>query len=179
MSEQTFFLEHVPTPIGTFPLVTDDAGRVRALDFGDGAPAEADARLARVLRLQYRGVITKLAARASPSPARLALEAYFAGDVGALEQIEVAFGGTDFQRSVWDALRTIPAGETLSYATLAARVGRPTAVRAVGLANGANPIAVIVPCHRVIGSNATLTGYGGGLARKRWLLEHEGVAVGG
>ena len=85
-------------------------------------------------------------------------------------------GGTDFQRSVWDALRTIPAGETLSYAALAERVGRPTAVRAVGLANGTNPIAVIVPCHRVIGSDSSLTGYGGGLDRKRWLLEHEGAA---
>ena len=179
MNEQTFFLEHVPTPIGTFPLVTDQAGRVRALDFGDGEPAEAEARLARVLRLQYRGVTTKLTARPAPSPARLALEAYFAGDVNALDRIEVEFGGTDFQRSVWEALRTIPAGKTLSYAALAAQVGRPTAVRAVGLANGTNPIAVIVPCHRVIGSDASLTGYGGGLERKRWLLAHEGVSVGG
>jgi methylated-DNA-[protein]-cysteine S-methyltransferase len=179
MREQTFFLEPVPTPIGTFQLVTDGDGRVRVLDFGDGEPGEADARLARVLRLQYRGVTTVLAARDAASPARKALEAYFAGDVGALDRIEVAFGGTDFQRSVWEALRTIPAGQTLSYAALAQRVGRPTAVRAVGLANGTNPIAVIVPCHRVIGSDASLTGYGGGLPRKRWLLEHEGVRLGG
>jgi methylated-DNA-[protein]-cysteine S-methyltransferase len=175
MREQTFFVEPVPTPIGTFLLATDADGRVRALDFGDGDGAEADERLARLLRLQYRGVTTRLATRVEASAARLAVEAYFGGDRSALDRIEVAFGGTAFQQAVWRALRTIPAGQTLSYAALAERVGRPTAVRAVGLANGSNPIAVIVPCHRVIGSDASLTGYGGGLARKRWLLEHEGA----
>lgn len=87
--------------------------------------------------------------------------------------------GTDFQRTVWRALCTIPAGETLSYAGLAERIGRPTAVRAVGLANGSNPVALVVPCHRVIGSDGSLTGYGGGLPRKRWLLEHEGASFRG
>jgi methylated-DNA-[protein]-cysteine S-methyltransferase len=87
----------------------------------------------------------------------------------------VATGGTPFQRLVWAALREIAAGRTLSYAALAGRIGRPTAIRAVGLANGANPVGVVVPCHRVVGSDSTLTGYGGGLARKRWLLEHEGA----
>ena len=81
--------------------------------------------------------------------------------------------GTDFQREVWRALRGIPCGTTLSYGELARRIGRPNAVRAVGLANGANPIGVVVPCHRVIGSNGSLTGYGGGIERKRWLLDHE------
>ena len=84
--------------------------------------------------------------------------------------------GTAFQLKVWETLCTIPAGETLSYAGLAARIGRPSAVRAVGLANGANPISLIVPCHRVIGANGSLTGYGGGLPRKRWLLGHEGAS---
>jgi methylated-DNA-[protein]-cysteine S-methyltransferase len=83
--------------------------------------------------------------------------------------------GTAFQLKVWETLCSIPAGETLSYAGLAERIGRPSAVRAVGLANGANPVAVVVPCHRVIGSNGSLTGYGGGLPRKRWLLDLEGV----
>jgi methylated-DNA-[protein]-cysteine S-methyltransferase len=86
--------------------------------------------------------------------------------------------GTEFQRAVWNALRSIPCGETLSYGALARRIGRPSAVRAVGLANGANPVGVVVPCHRVIGSDGTLTGYGGGLSRKRWLLEHESALHG-
>ena len=82
--------------------------------------------------------------------------------------------GTPFQKRVWEALRTVPAGKTASYAELAVRVGSPAAVRAVGAANGANPVAIVVPCHRIIGSNGTLTGYGGGLERKTWLLRHEG-----
>jgi methylated-DNA-[protein]-cysteine S-methyltransferase len=87
--------------------------------------------------------------------------------------LPVATNGTDFQCVVWGALRQLAPGETISYGRLAARIGRPTAMRAVGLAIGANPIAVVVPCHRVIGANGTLTGYGGGLERKRWLLAHE------
>ncbi len=83
--------------------------------------------------------------------------------------------GTPFQRDVWAALREIPVGKTLSYGALAAKIGRPKAVRAVGLANGANPIGIVVPCHRVIGADSSLTGYGGGLDRKRWLLNHEGA----
>jgi methylated-DNA-[protein]-cysteine S-methyltransferase len=87
----------------------------------------------------------------------------------------VELNGTPFQKNVWQALRRIPAGTTISYAELAKRIGEPAAVRAVGTANGANPVAVIVPCHRVIGSNGRLIGYGGGLDRKQWLLQHEGV----
>jgi len=85
----------------------------------------------------------------------------------------VQTAGTPFQRAVWRALREIPRGATESYSKLAQRIGRPTAVRAVGLANGSNPIGIVVPCHRVIGANGSLTGYGGGMERKRWLLEHE------
>ena len=91
----------------------------------------------------------------------------------ALADLPTAANGTVFQRTVWDALRRIPVGKTISYGDLAIQIGRPTATRAVGLANGANPIAIVVPCHRVIGANASLTGYGGGLERKRWLLAHE------
>ena len=82
--------------------------------------------------------------------------------------------GTPFQKRVWDALRQVPAGKTATYAEIAVLIGSPAAVRAVGAANGANPVAVVVPCHRIIGSNGTLTGYGGGLKRKEWLLRHEG-----
>jgi methylated-DNA-[protein]-cysteine S-methyltransferase len=103
------------------------------------------------------------------------LAAYFAGDLRAIDAIPVDTGGTPFQRSVWSALRGIAAGRTTCYSELAARIGRPSAVRAVGAANGANPVAVIVPCHRVIGKDGGLTGYGGGLERKAWLLRHEGV----
>jgi methylated-DNA-[protein]-cysteine S-methyltransferase len=104
------------------------------------------------------------------------LRAYFAGDLAALEEVPVRFDrGTAFQREVWLALRTIPVGETISYAELARRVGRPGAFRAVGTANGQNPVAVVVPCHRVIAADGTLGGYGGGLERKRWLLGHEGA----
>ncbi len=106
---------------------------------------------------------------------REAFKRYFKGDLGALDEIPVDAAGTDFQRSVWRALREIPAGETRSYRQIAERIGKPNAVRAVGLANGQNPIALAIACHRVIGSDGSLTGYGGGLPNKRWLLDHEGA----
>ncbi|MGO8856912.1 MAG: methylated-DNA--[protein]-cysteine S-methyltransferase [Steroidobacteraceae bacterium] len=111
------------------------------------------------------------------SSARLALEAYFEGNLAAIDRLPTAIHGTAFQCQVWDALRSIPFGQTISYATLAARIGRPSAARTVGLANGANPIAIVVPCHRVMAAHGALTGYGGGLARKQWLLAHEGANV--
>jgi O-6-methylguanine DNA methyltransferase len=111
-----------------------------------------------------------------PSGIGDALRAYFAGDLGAIDEVSVRFDrGTHFQRDVWDALRTIPVGESISYAELARRVGRPSAFRAVGAANGQNPVGIVIPCHRVIASDGTLGGYGGGLERKRWLLAHEGA----
>jgi methylated-DNA-[protein]-cysteine S-methyltransferase len=103
------------------------------------------------------------------------MRAYFKGDIGVIDTLPVETAGTPFQRSVWKALRKIGKGGTISYAELARRIGKPKAVRAAGLANGQNPISIVVPCHRVIGSNGTLTGYGGGLPRKKWLLEHEGA----
>jgi methylated-DNA-[protein]-cysteine S-methyltransferase len=103
------------------------------------------------------------------------LAAYFSGDLRAIDGIPVDTGGTAFQMSVWSALREIPVGRTACYSDLAARIGKPSATRAVGAANGQNPVAVIVPCHRVIGKDGSLTGYGGGLERKAWLLRHEGV----
>ena len=103
---------------------------------------------------------------------RTQLQAYFAGELRDFE-LPLAAQGTPFQQGVWRALRDIPYGETISYGELARRIAQPAAARAVGLANGRNPIAIVVPCHRVIGANGSLTGYGGGLARKRWLLAHE------
>ena len=163
-----FFIETFPSPVGPVLLLTDEDNRVRALDWEDYAP-----RMHQLLR-QQNGTV-QLEPKAAPSPARRAIEAYFEGDLTAIDSLPVKTGGTDFQREVWSALRTIPTGETTTYGTLAIRLGRPKAMRAVGMANGANPISVIVPCHRVIGANATLTGYGGGLERKRWLLRHEGA----
>jgi methylated-DNA-[protein]-cysteine S-methyltransferase len=115
-----------------------------------------------------------------PDAAGLAgrLGRYFAGDVDALDELAVAPAGTGFQRAVWAALRRIPAGETRSYRDVARVIGAPSAVRAVGAANGANPIWLVIPCHRVIGADGSLTGYGGGLALKRRLLDHERRARG-
>jgi methylated-DNA-[protein]-cysteine S-methyltransferase len=124
-------------------------------------------------RRQYRGINIRLHESRHDSRARHALEAYFKGEVDAINGLSTATGGTDFQREVWTALRQIPSGTTVSYGALAVKLGRPAAMRAVGLANGANPIAIVNPCHRVIGADSTLTGYGGGLERKRWLLLHE------
>lgn len=169
MMQHTFHIESLPTSIGTMLIITDDQDRLRALDFEDFEP-----RMRRLLRLHY-GPDVILEPRNTPSKARNAVEAYLAGELSALDGLVVETGGTAFQREVWAALRNIPVGRTESYGELAARIGRPKAVRAVGLANGANPVAIIVPCHRVVGSNASLTGYAGGLPRKRWLLEHEGA----
>jgi methylated-DNA-[protein]-cysteine S-methyltransferase len=165
-----FFTEQLSTPTGAMLLVTDADDNVRALDWEDHTE-----RLHHLMRL-YEGLV-RLEPRPAPSPARHALEAYYDGALTAIEALPVKTGGTPFQREVWAALRTIPTGQTTTYGTLAARLGRPKAMRAVGMANGANPISIIVPCHRVIGANSTLTGYGGGLDRKRWLLRHEGAAT--
>jgi methylated-DNA-[protein]-cysteine S-methyltransferase len=125
-------------------------------------------------------VEASLADQADPSGIADALRRYFDGELAAIDDVQVRFDrGTPFQHEVWSALRTIPVGETISYAELARRVGRPTGFRAVGGANGRNPIAVVVPCHRVIAADGTLGGYSGGLDNKRWLLAHEGVAVAG
>jgi methylated-DNA-[protein]-cysteine S-methyltransferase len=162
-------VDRFATPIGEMYAVTDDAGRLRAFAWVD-----YEARGIEQLRQQYGSRVVIAEGRA-PAAVRAEIDNYFGGDLGAIERIRCATNGTAFQQQVWNALRSIPAGTTLSYGALAARIGNATAVRAVGLANGANPIAVVVPCHRVIGSDGSLTGYGGGLARKRWLLAHEKV----
>jgi len=164
----TLTLERLATPIGEALVVTDEAGRLRAFNWRD-----YEARMRGWIGRHYPGAA--LVEGRGAEPARLALTAYFEGDAGALEGLPWRASGTAFQLEVWKMLCSIPPGETLSYAGLAGRIGRPSAVRAVGLANGANPISLVVPCHRVIGANGTLTGYGGGLPRKRWLLAHEGA----
>jgi methylated-DNA-[protein]-cysteine S-methyltransferase len=159
-------LERWESPVATLLLATDEAGVLRALDFADD-----EARMHRLLRDHY-GQYT-LEDGAAPASLRRSLESYFDGDLDALKDVRTATGGTPFRREVWAGLRAIPAGTTISYGQLAANIGRSGASRAVGAANGSNPIAIVVPCHRVIGANGTLTGYGGGLPRKRWLLDHE------
>lgn len=161
-------LSRMDSPLGTMLIVHDDAGRLRALDWEDYA-----ARLHLLLDRHYGAAGHAIGEGALPTRLADALGAYFAGDLAAIGTLAVDTAGTDFQRSVWAALRAIPAGSTLTYGQLAARIGRPAAVRAVGLANGANPIGIVVPCHRVIGSGNRLTGYAGGLDRKHWLLAHE------
>jgi methylated-DNA-[protein]-cysteine S-methyltransferase len=169
ISRERLTIDRLNTPIGQALLVTDEVARLRALDWED-----YQGRMRQLLHQHYGSAVSVNTGRV-PASIRHALDAYFAGDLAHLDGIECRTGGTPFQNRVWAALRAIPAGRTLSYGALAAKLGWPKAVRAVGRANGANPISVVVPCHRVIGANGTLTGYGGGLARKRWLLEHEGV----
>ena len=158
------------TPTGQMMIVTDDQGRLRLLEWTD-----LEDRMVRLMRRLYPGMAFELVSGAAPTRVKQAIGAYFDGELTAVDGLEIAQGGTDFQRQVWAGLRTIPVGTTLSYGGLAERIANPKAVRAVGLANGANPIAIVVPCHRVIGSNGTLTGYGGGVERKAWLLKHEGA----
>lgn len=150
-------LDRIPSPVGDL-LVVFEGETLRGVAFEEQSPLQPD-----------------LPQATSPAAIRSRIEAYFSGDLLALDQIQVHPEGTAFQKQVWAALREIPAGTTLSYGQLAHRIGRPGASRAVGLANGSNPIGIVVPCHRVIGANGTLTGYGGGLHRKRWLLQHEGA----
>ena len=165
-------LDRLATPIGTALLVTDEAGYLRAFNWTDYEDH---------MRAWIRRHYPKAALREgrAPQTVRGPFEAYFEGEAAALDAVPWKASGTPFQLKVWETLCSIPAGETLSYAGLAERIGRPTAVRAVGLANGANPVAVVVPCHRVIGTNGSLTGYGGGLPRKEWLLAHEGARLKG
>jgi methylated-DNA-[protein]-cysteine S-methyltransferase len=163
-------MDRMDTPIGELMVVADEQGRLRAVDWTDHEP-----RLRRLLRLHYGRPGFALEPEKDPGGLTAAMSAYFAGDLTRIEHLPVATGGTPFQRAVWGALRAIPCGTTVSYSDLARRIDRPSAVRAVGLANGANPVGVVVPCHRVVGKGGGLTGYGGGLDRKRWLLAHEGA----
>ncbi|WP_448046436.1 methylated-DNA--[protein]-cysteine S-methyltransferase [Bradyrhizobium liaoningense] len=166
----SFGLDRLMTPIGIALLVTDVDGALRALDWEDH-----EHRMRELLRLHYGAV--DLGNQPAPADMRTALSGYFEGELGQLSAIAWRIAGTPFQQKVWTALAHIPAGTTLSYGALAARIGMPKAIRAVGHANGSNPISVVLPCHRLIGADGSLVKYGGGLERKRWLLRHEGVEV--
>jgi methylated-DNA-[protein]-cysteine S-methyltransferase len=164
---RTIQLESIGSPIGDLLVAAlDDA--VCAIAF-EGTEPDTEAYLAR----RY-GECARNHGRV-PSPVRNALKRYFEGDMAAFEGIASGARGTAFQARVWAALCTIPPGRTASYADMAERIGKPTATRAVGLANGQNPLPIMIPCHRVIGRDGSLTGFGGGLERKAWLLRHEGA----
>ena len=160
-------LDTIPSPIGNILIVVDDE-RMCALDFED-----CEERMMKLLKRRYGPMRFKRVE--NPQGFSSCVKDYFAGNLESVKAILVATGGTPFQQTVWSALREIPAGQKLTYAGLAKKIGRPTAVRAVGFANSLNPIAIVLPCHRVVGSDASLTGYAGGLHRKRWLLAHEGA----
>ena len=148
------------TPIG--PLVAlFEGNRLRMLEFADGAKYPSHLHAEEPTPRNHPGVER--------------IRAYFDGDLEALDSIEAEGAGTPFQKRVWTALRKIRVGTTLSYGGLAVMIGAPTSFRAVASANARNPIAIVVPCHRVIGADGRLSGYGGGVERKRWLLTHEGV----
>lgn len=163
----TMHYSEFKSPIGKLSFVSNGEA-VCSLDF-EGY----EDRMRALLEKRYGA----LEFRTGSDPQHLArsLRNYFDGDLGALDKIAVCMRGTPFQEKVWTALRSIPAGRTWTYGELAARVDRPLAARAVGHANSLNPVAIIVPCHRVIGASASLTGYAGGLDRKQWLLGHEGA----
>lgn len=160
-------IDRVETPIGILLLAADSEGRLRAMDWAD-----YEERMQRLLRRHY-GTRYILEAADDPHGLSEKMRRYFKGDIGVIEDIAVETAGTVFQQQVWAELRKIASGSVISYGQLAERIGNPKAVRAVGLANGSNPIGIVVPCHRVIGADGSLTGYGGGLERKKWLLDHE------
>ena len=159
------FIDTLPTPLGLIRLISDGKN-LRAVDFED-----CESRMMQLLKRQYGAVSFR--PKSNPADATKRLAAYFDGELSAINDINVMSAGTEFQQHVWRSLRDIPVGKTWSYGELARAIGKPQASRAVGLANGRNPIAIVVPCHRVIGADGTLTGYGSGLPRKKWLLEHE------
>jgi methylated-DNA-[protein]-cysteine S-methyltransferase len=160
----------VESPIGAV-LVACRGNTLCALDFEDH-----EDRMLTELRSRFHNF--RRVEVPDPGGVCTRLRSYFKGDIEALDDIEVDGGGTSFQRKVWKGLRRIKAGQISSYGALAKRLGIPAAVRAVGHANAVNPISIVVPCHRVICSDGSLTGYGGGIDRKAWLLEHEGVEIG-
>ena len=165
MSERYFF-ELIPSPVGPLLMIADCSGVMRVLEFQDREERWRP-------HVSRRFPDSTMTEKPGAFGHAATLARYFDGDIEAIDAIPTKATGSEFQLAVWKALREIPAGTTTSYGAIARKLGKPDAMRAVGLANGANPIAIVVPCHRVIGSDGSLTGYGGGLDRKRWLLAHE------
>jgi methylated-DNA-[protein]-cysteine S-methyltransferase len=164
-----FLTERIETPVGPMVLVARD-GVVLLFEFA-GTPG----RVERQMQARFGDV--ELQPASNPFGISDQIRAYFAGDIHALDNILTDGGGTEFERRVWAELRKIPAGTTVSYGHIARKLGDVQHSRAVGTANGKNPIAIIVPCHRVIGADGSMTGYGGGLKNKEWLLRHEGALL--
>ena len=168
---QVLLTDEIPSPIGGIILVSLETAREHplcAVEFDDCLD-----RLHRSLKTRFKRYEMK--ATKNPGGHSRKLTAYFKGDLTAIDDLAVDSGGTDFQQRVWQGLRRIPVGETWQYGEMAKKLGRPDAPRAVGAANGRNPLSIVVPCHRLVGSTGKLTGYGGGLKRKEWLLRHEGA----
>ncbi|MEA1065065.1 methylated-DNA--[protein]-cysteine S-methyltransferase [Erwinia sp. HR93] len=168
----TLLEDKIDTPMGTLCILCDEAFNLRAVEW-----EEYGHRMAQSLDIHYRASGYERRLCRNPGELSVKLQHYFSGDLHIIETLPTATAGTEFQREVWRALRTIPCGQVMHYGELASQLGRPGAARAVGAANGANPISIVVPCHRVIGSNGTMTGYAGGIARKEWLLRHEGYLL--
>lgn len=168
----TLLQDKISTPLGLLWLICDEQFRLRAVEWD-----EYSARMELLLDLHYKktGYCRKDAV--NPGDLSQKLANYFEGDLAIIDTLPTETAGTPFQREVWKALRDIPCGQVMHYGQLATKLGRSGAARAVGAANGSNPISIVVPCHRVIGTNGTLTGYAGGIARKEWLLRHEGYLL--
>ena len=164
-----FQTDRIATPIGDMVLLARD-GVLLLLEFDD-----ATDRVAREMRVRFGHA--DLQPTDNPFGITSRVREYFAGDLHALDDVLCDGGGTEFERKVWAALRRIPVGTTTSYGAIARQLGDANLSRAVGLANGRNHIAIVVPCHRVIGADGSMTGYGGGLQRKEWLLRHEGALL--
>lgn len=162
-------LETISSEIGTILVITE-AGKLCAIEFHDCKP-----RIMAWLNKRFGPVELRPANTSSGIAERI--QAYLNDKQHSLDDIPIDTGGTTFQQQVWQALRQIPVGTVITYGQLAERLGKSSASRAVGLANSQNPVSIVLPCHRVIGANGHLTGYAGGLERKRWLLEHEGVQL--
>ncbi|GAB5071970.1 methylated-DNA--[protein]-cysteine S-methyltransferase [Citrobacter sedlakii] len=168
----TLLEDKIATPLGPLWILCDEQFHLRAVEWEQHSD-----RMEQLLDIHYRaGGYSRIPAK---NPGGLAdkLADYFAGNIDVIDTLPTANGGTPFQRDVWQMLRTIPKGQVMHYGQMAEQLGRPGAARAVGAANGSNPISIVVPCHRVIGRNGALTGYAGGVQRKEWLLRHEGYLL--
>lgn len=165
----TLLEDKIATPLGPLWVICDEAFNLRAVEW-----EEHSDRMELLLNIHYRKEGYQRIAAKNPGGLSQKLTDYFDGDLAVIDTLPTATGGTPFQREVWQVLRTIRCGQVMHYGQLAQRLGRAGAARAVGAANGANPVSIVVPCHRVIGHNGMLTGYAGGVQRKEWLLRHEG-----
>jgi len=168
----TLLEDKIDTPLGPLWVMCDEEYRLRAVEWEEHA-----SRMELLLNVHYRKPGYRRVTAINPGGLSDKLHEYFAGNLAVIDDLPTETAGTPFQREVWKALREIPCGQVIHYGQLAEMLGRAGAARAVGAANGSNPVSIVVPCHRVIGRNGTLTGYAGGVERKEWLLRHEGYLL--